>query len=332
MRATIIDIAEASGVSRTTVSNVMNGRSKCSQETRERVLAAARALNYMPNMAARTLVEQRSNLIGLVLPTYIDEQLLTHSPFYNLIIDAVNSRLREAEDYDLIINCVATTRAATIREWAMRRCLDGLILVGDFPDECLAELDSLSIPMVFIDSYACRLELAMLVNTDDEAGGYLATKHLVDKGFSRICICTSDLRGSAVNQERYKGYRRAIAEAGRPELFLEAENNIFAGGARLADELLARGADAAFVTNDALAAGVVKRLVSLGVAIPKDFGLVGFDDLDICSQMSPELTTVNQDIFGKGKAAMELLLRALRGEKPDRRIVLPTHLVSRQTT
>jgi DNA-binding LacI/PurR family transcriptional regulator len=331
MRATIIDIAEASGVSRTTVSNVMNGKEKCSSETRERVLDAARKLGYMRNMAAKTLVEQRSSLIGLVLPTYIDEQLLTHSPFYNLIIDAVNSRLRETEDYDLIINCVAPSRTSTILEWAMKRSLDGLILLGDFSEECLNELASLRIPLVFIDSYRCKLKNSILVNTDDASGGYLATRYLVDKGYARIAICTSDIAGSAVNQERYRGYRKALAESGLEESFFEARNNIFDGGAPIADELLARKADAVFVTNDALAAGVVKRLCALGVKLPKEFGVIGFDNLDICSQMTPELTTVDQDIFGKGKAAMELLLKALNGEKPPHKLVMPTRVVSRQT-
>jgi DNA-binding LacI/PurR family transcriptional regulator len=330
-RATIIDVAKAAGVSRTTVSNVMNGKSKCSSETRENILKAARQLGYMRNMAAKTLVEQRSSLIGLVLPTYIDERLLTKSPFYNLIIDAVNSQLRETEDYDLIINCVSRNKMSTVLDWTMKRSLDGLILVGDFPSESLSELDSLRIPMVFIDSYRCELQSSIFVNTEDEAGGYMATRYLVNKGYSRIAICTSDIRGSAVNQQRRKGYRRALAESGLEESLFEAANNFFDGGVAIADEILARKADAVFVTNDSLATGIVNRLVALGIPIPEEFGVIGFDNLDICSQIVPELTTIDQDIFGKGKAAVKLLLEAIDNGLSPRRLILPTRIVSRQT-
>ena len=333
MRATVVDIARAVGVSRTTVSNVMNGRAKCSVEVRERVLQAARELGYTRNMAAKTLVERRSDLIGLVLPSYIDEQLLTKSPFYNLVIDAVNATLRTDALYDLIINCVSSAeRSDAIREWAMLRSLDGLIVVGDFPEDALRPLAESRLPMVFIDSYRSSLETPILVNIDDEAGGYKAARHLLDRGYERITICTSDIANSAVNQRRRSGFQRALQEAGLASRHIEAANNFFEGGLAIADVILDSGSDAVFAVSDAMAAGIVKRLVGRGVRIPEDFGVIGFDNLDICEQMVPELTTIDQDIFGKGKAAVTLLMRAIRGEESERRLVMPTRLIQRKTT
>ena len=103
MSVTVIDVAKEAGVSRTTVSNVFSGKDKCSSETRETVLAAAKKLGYKPNLAARSLITNQSRLIGMILPSYVDTNTLTNSPFYNIIMDSVYSVLRDEAYYDLII-------------------------------------------------------------------------------------------------------------------------------------------------------------------------------------------------------------------------------------
>lgn len=332
MRPTVVDIARIAGVSRTTVSNVMNGRDKCTTAVRDRVLGAARELGYSRNMAAKTLVDHRSDLIGLVLPSYINSQLLTKSPFYNLVIDAVDSALRETSQYDLIIHCTPhSSDKGSIREWTMHRSLDGLILVGDFPDTELADLDRQGVPMVLIDSYECALNSPIRVNTDDEYGGYLAGRHLISQGCETFAVCTTDIVHSAVNQQRLAGFSRALGEAGYAYRHFEAQNNLFDGGMDLADRVMRSNPGGIFAVNDVLAAGLVKGLVARGCLIPTETRVIGFDNLDICTWITPSLSTIDQDIFNKATVAIRLLLEAVGGGIPARRIVLPVCLVERDS-
>lgn len=329
MRPTVIDIAKAAGVSRTTVSNVMNRRDRCSAEVRDRVLLAAKELGYTRNMAAKTLVDHRSSLVGLVFPSYLDSRLLTKSPFYNLIIDAVDGKLRGTAQYDLIIHCASSERS--IRDWALYRSLDGLILVGDFPDGELEDLDRRKLPMVIIDGYTSSLEGPIRVNTDDEEGGYLAGREFVRRGCRRCGAVTTDIVHSPVNQRRLSGFRRALREEGLAFSHFEAINNFFDGGLDSAPRVAESSCGGIFAVNDMLAAGLLRGLQELGKRIPDDLGLIGFDNLDIAEWVSPELTTVDQDIFQKGTAAIEYLLEAIEGGNPDRSHVLPVRLVRRKT-
>lgn len=332
MRPTVIDIAAAAGVSRTTVSNVMNRRDKYTPEVRDRVLAAARELGYTRNMAAKTLVDHRSNLIGLVLPSYMNSQLLTKSPFYNLIIDGIDDALRATGRYDLLIHCAAVgENTDAIREWAMLRSLDGLILVGEFPDAALRDLDERALPMVLIDAYECALDSPIRVNTDDEYGGFLAGRYLVSRGAKKAAVCSTDIGNSLVNQRRLAGLKRALDEAGLECRNFEAANNLFEGGLDIARKIAEYAPDSVFAMNDVLAAGLMKGLVKEGIRIPEDLRMVGFDNLEICSQITPELTTIDQDIFGKATLAIKLLLEAIGGGNPPRRVVLPVKLVERNT-
>lgn len=310
----------------------MNGREKYSPEVRDRVLAAARELGYTRNMAAKTLVDHRSNLIGLVLPSYMNSQLLTKSPFYNLVIDGIDGALRETGRYDLLIHCAAAGgNSEAIREWAMLRSLDGLILVGEFPDDALRDLDTRGLPMVLIDAYECALDGPIRVNTDDEYGGFLAGKYLAGKGARKIAVCSTDIRHSVVNQRRLSGLTRSLGETGLTAVNFEAPNNLFEGGLAIAPQIAAFKPDAVFAMNDVLAAGLVKGLTARGLRIPGDLSVVGFDNLDICGHITPELTTIDQDIFGKAGMAIKLLLEAIAGGNPPRRIVMPVRLVERQT-
>lgn len=333
MSITVIDVAKEAGVSRTTVSNVFTGKGNYSAETRESVLAAAKKLGYKPNLAARSLITNRSGLIGLILPSYVDTNTLTNSPFYNIMMDSVYSVLREEAYYDLIIFSVPyKEKLLQVSEWIDARSVDGILAMGEYDQSFLKDLNSKAIPVVLIDNYSPgNYANFSYVNSDDETGGYLATQRLIGKGYKKIALCAVELDGRLMHR-RYEGYRRAMKEAGCKEHVFDVMGTPFEAGMQFADMLAGQGIDAAFCTEDMVAVGVLHRMLQKGVRVGKDFGLVGFDNIHQGKQVFPELTTVDQNIFEKGSTATKTLLRILNNKTSlGSRLILPVHLVSRET-
>jgi DNA-binding LacI/PurR family transcriptional regulator len=333
MGVTVIDVAKEAGVSRTTVSNVFRGKTKYSDETRKAVLAAAKKLGYKPNLAARSLITNQSRLIGLILPSYVDNNTLTNSPFYNIIMDSVYSVLRDEAYYDLIIFSVPhKEKLLQVSEWIDARNADGILAIGEYDQNFLKDLNSKEIPVVFIDNYS-RGNYANFsyINSDDEAGGYLATKHLISKGYEKIALCAVELSGPLM-QKRYEGYKRAMKEAGCKEYVVDKAGTPFEAGEQFADLLAAQKFSAAFCTEDMVAVGVLHGMQRKGIRVGQDFGLVGFDNIHIGRQVFPELTTIDQNIFEKGETATKTLLKILSKKNSlGSRLILPVQLVARET-
>jgi LacI family transcriptional regulator len=334
MTVTVKDVAREAGVSRTTVSNVFNGKDKYSRETEEAVLGAARRLGYKPNLAAQSLITNKSHLIGLVLPSYVDKSTLTNSPFYNIIIDGVYAVLQDEAYYDVIISCVPNQKAlAQVSDWADIRNVDGIIAIGQFDQDFLEALEDKDIPVVLIDNYQPQLPGLSYINSDDETGGYLATKRLIAGGYQRIARCTIAPL-SPVMQKRTAGYQRAMREAAMPEYYFEGDTfSAFDDGTRIGEALVAAGMDAAFCTEDLLAVGVLQTLSRSGVRTGPDFGLVGFDNIPVTRYVYPELTTIDQNIAEKGEITTTTLLNILKGTAmTGTRLILPVRLTERQST
>ncbi len=337
MAITIVDVAKAAGVSRTTVSNILNGNYRCTEETKEKVLQKAKEMGYRPNIAAKTLVKNTSKLIGIIFPYYMDKSLLTGNPFYNLIIDGINSTLLEMGEYDLIINCISQKKGSSqIIDWIAMRNLDGIIVVGDTDNKILREIEQEKIPMILVDNYSFlseTLDTTVFINSDDEKGLYMATNYLLNKGHENIGFCSSYIGISSVNTFRYEGYKRAIKEKNMNENIFETENVFFDSGVKIAGQIANSNLDSVVCTSDILALGLIKGLKMWGKSVPQDIEIIGFDNLDICSQYIPTLTTVNQDIFEKGKKAVSLLLQLIKKEKPENnKFITDVFLVTREST
>jgi DNA-binding LacI/PurR family transcriptional regulator len=330
---TVIDVAREAGVSRTTVSNVFSEKGKYTPETREAVLAAAKKLGYKPNLAARSLITHQSRLIGLILPSYVDTNTLTNSPFYNIIMDSVYSVLRHAAYYDLIIFSVPfKENLLQVSEWIDARNVDGILAIGEYDQDFLEDLNSKSIPVVLIDNYSRgNYSNFSYINSDDEMGGYLATQQLIAKGYKKIALCAVDLPGPLM-QKRSEGYQRAIQEAGLEARMFNKTGTPFAAGRQCADLLSSEDFDAVFCAEDMLAVGILHGMLKKGVRVGQDFGLVGFDNIHIGQQVHPELTTIDQSIFEKGEAAAKTLLNILNKKASlGSRMELPVSLVVRET-
>jgi LacI family transcriptional regulator len=333
MSVTVIDVAKEAGVSRTTVSNVFSGKAKYSDETRKAVLAAAKRLGYKPNLAARSLITNQSRLIGLILPSYVDNNTLTNSPFYNIIMDSVYSVLRDEAYYDLIIFSVPhKEKLLQVSDWIDARNADGILAIGEYDQNFMKDLNSKAIPVVFIDNYSRgNYSNFSYINSDDDTGGYLAARHLIAKGYEKIALCAVELAGPLM-QKRYEGYRRALKEAGCKEYVFDKQGTPFEAGEQLADLLAAQKITAAFCTEDMVAVGVLHGMLRKGIRVGQDFGLVGFDNIHMGHQVFPKLTTIDQNIFEKGETATKTLLKIL-GKKSSlgSRLILPVHLVARET-
>jgi DNA-binding LacI/PurR family transcriptional regulator len=334
MSVTVIDVAKEAGVSRTTVSNVFNNRSKYSDGTRDAVLAAAKKLGYKPNLAAKSLITNQSRLVGLILPSYVDTNTMTNSPFYNIVIDSVYSVLRTEAYYDLIIFSVPyQEKLSQVSDWIDARNVDGILAIGEYDQIFLKDLNSKNIPVVLVDNYSrANYSNFSYINSDDEAGGYLATQKLVEGGYKNIGLCSVSL-DSPLMQKRYGGYKKALKEAGYKERTFDMTGSPFEVGAEICETLLAQQIDAAFCTEDMLAIGLLHSLLKKGVCVDQDFGLVGFDNINNGRQVHPELTTVDQSIFEKGETATKTLLNILnKRNSSGSRLVLPVHLISRETS
>jgi DNA-binding LacI/PurR family transcriptional regulator len=330
---TVIDVAKEAGVSRTTVSNVFSEKGNYSTETRQAVLTAAKKLGYKPNLAARSLITNKSRLIGMILPSYVDTNTLTNSPFYNIIMDSVYSVLRNEAYYDLIIFSVPYRETlAQVSVWIDARNVDGILAIGEYDQAFLEDLNSKSIPVVLIDNYSREIFANFsYVNSDDEAGGYLAARQLIARGFKKIALCAVDLPGPLM-QKRYEGYQRAMKEAGLKVCAFDKTGTPFEAGLQFADLLAAQGFDAAFCTEDMAAVGILKGMLKKGVRVGQAFGLVGFDNIHIGRQVYPELSTIEQNIFEKGEKAAKTLLEILNKKTPlGSRLILPVSLVARET-
>ena len=331
--STIKDIANVVGVSCTTVSNVINGRSgRVSAETIARINDAIDTLGYVPNMSARSLVSSSSKVIGMISHLANNKkESIVGDPFHSAFIGSIETTLRD-NGYYLMLRTVETTAdlMTFLRNWNV----DGLFFTGVFEDEFFKALTELSIPIVLIDSYVTHTNICN-VGLEDYKGGYTATKYLIEHGHKSIAFASPTIKNRGVVSERFLGYKNALSEASlpfQPELVFEQELDVettIALGHRLANR---NDITAVFATADILAAGIMAGIQQSGKKVPDDISVIGFDDINFCQLTSPTLTTIHQDAPFKGKLAVNFLIDLLeKNPIKNREVILPIRLVERSS-
>ena len=328
---TLKDIAAEAGVSITTVSNVVHNRkSRVSPELVQKINKIIRREHYAPSMSARSLANDQSCIIGLI--THLTPQntgSTVGDPFMSSFVDSIEKRIRE-DGYYLMIRAVedAMELASLSRSWR----LSGLILTGMFQDDFFTTTRELGIPYVLIDSYVDDPD-ACCIGLEDEKGGYIATRHLLEKGHRSVAFASPSIRPGGVIEKRFQGYRRALDEYDvpyDPSLVFTQEITVEEGkklGRLLASRKEITGI---FASADILAAGIMAGLSERGVTVPAEKSIVGFDDNYLSQLTIPGLTTIHQDADRKGILATELILKQLRQEEiAEKNIILPVHLVER---
>lgn len=322
-KATIDNVAQLAGVSIKTVSRVVNKEPNVRPETRDRVLEAIARLNYHPNLSARSLAGNRSYVLGL----------LYDNPSANYVIDLQSGVLStsHAEGYDLLIHPCDYQHPDIVQEISNlvhQTRVDGVILTPPLADiEPILELfKSSNTPFVRI-SPTRNKNLCPYVETNDREAAYDMTRELIAQGHKRIGFINGHPDHLAVTH-RYEGYIAALAE-NRIELdqALVAQGfNSFESGEAAGRTLLALAPrpTAIFAANDDMAAGVMMVAHQMGLKIPEQLSVAGFDDTPVAHQIWPSLTTVRQPIQDMAKKATELLLKQLRGKD----VKLPASMLS----
>lgn len=332
-RPTSFDIAALAGVSQPTVSRALSGNPSVSAETRERVLEAARQLHYTVDKNASGLRRRQSRTIALLFfedPTP-DDTLI--NPFYLSMLGSL-TRACASKGYDLLISMQQLSGDWHV-DYEDSRKADGILLLG-YGNYMTARprLEQLVEQGThFVRWGAARAgQVGTTVGSDNDQGGYLAGRHLVERGRRQIAFLGTVSDDCPEFVERWTGYQRALAECGLSQdarLRIDAAPTEQAGRAA-AMQLLGQGVpfDAIFATSDLVALGAMRVLHDAGKHIPDDVSIVGFDDLAAARMAEPPLTTVAQDARQAGEALVETLIAKIEERAPES-LLLPVRLVVR---
>ncbi len=331
------DIARQAGVSRSTVSRVINGERYVSDLTRQKVMRVIEAEQFTPNPAARALVTQRTSVIGVVIPHPLQDVFSADDPHYfSTIIQGISDKTQQ-RDYATLLWLGNSNEEATrfYRRVLQYRMMDGLVIIASVDgEEMLVEnLLASHIPFVMLGRPLRTPEAINYVSIDNVSAAQQAVQHLFSQGKTRIATITGDIE-NADAQDRLQGYRQAHQLLGIPldeTLIVKGRFNR-AWGYRSMKQLLKQGVDAVFAANDSIAVGALRAIQEAGLRIPEDIAVVGFDDLPLAATTTPALTTVRQPIYAKAARATELLLDLLEGRaQSPAQILLPTQLVIRHS-
>lgn len=331
-KVTIKDVANETGLSIATVSYAMSGKKVLPPETVKLVTDAIEKLGYVKNISASSLVSNKSNLIGVVIPqTEPGRAMVFENPFYSEMLSSIeyNARL---QGYHVIVS--GTNADEKYFNLAKQRNMDGVIVIGAYPEDFYEGLERSNIPIVLVDSYLENHEYKE-VKLDEVYGGYLATKYLIQHGHKKIAFMSGMIKDGGVSEKRYQGYIKAIQENNIPV----NSNYVFNGNVDFEDAgVLARkiveetDCTAIFCMADIMAVGAIKELNRMNVKIPEEMSVIGFDNLNIANYCTPGLTTIGQDIFKKGKMAVDLLCKAIdNNDEQQEECILPVEIVERES-
>jgi LacI family transcriptional regulator len=334
-RIGIKEVANEAGVSIATVSYVVNNKQgiKLASDTEEKVKHAIKKLGYVPNLSARILANNKSNMIGVVIPqTENEKAFMLHNPFYSEFLSSFEYKARTAEYHVLISGTNADERYIDI---AQKRNLDGIVILGAYPKDVLNDLKESKIPIVLVDTYMSD-GYFNAIGTNDKQGAYEATKFLISKGHKNITVVTGSVEEHGVNQERLDGYKKALTDSG----IAINENYIFTGtvsyeyGEKVAERMkeLSSEITAVFCTADILALGLLKGLHKLHISVPKDISVMGFDDIYLADLITPSLTTVKQNITSKGECAAKMIIDLAEDKiKEKQMLFVPMEIIERES-
>jgi LacI family transcriptional regulator len=327
-------IAEMTGLSTATVSHVLNGNRQVSAASREKVLQAAQEIGYRPNLAARMLRTQKSNTIAMVIPT--DDSNRNANFFYMDVLLGIRHKLAET-GYNVIIANYGgsgdSERSLRGVQVLQKQWVDGIILVPSSrnPGQ-VTVMKEMGVPFVLLDRRVDGTDFSC-VDSDNEAGAYNAVMLLAKSGKTKIGFIGGGLTHSS-GATRYSGYKKAIHELGfdyDDDLVILASHYSIENGSLYTGELLNRGVDGIFVSDNVLTMGAVIELNRRNVNIPEQVGIIGFDDFDWMDLITPPLTTVKQQSFQMGFLAAEMILRKLNGMDVNEKVMLDTSIVVRKS-
>ncbi|WP_243633217.1 LacI family DNA-binding transcriptional regulator [Paenibacillus xerothermodurans] len=332
-------MAQLAGVSEATVSRVFNGIGPMKEDTRQRVLAAANALNYHPNAIAQSFARRRSGNLGVVLP-YVPKVHLFSTYYFSEVLSGIGSAVRE-KGYDLLLIFREQNDSGDYNDIFRSQKVDGCVILGatDTPRDRrqLKQLEEAGHPFCLVNQHFAG-ERFNEVDADHAGGSYQAVKHLLKKGYTRIAFLNGSPEFSN-SADRKRGYTQAMSEVGidpqrLQQLYYEGNYSRTSGQrAAAAMHRQLSEIDAVFAANDRMAIGLMQGLRELGFIAGRDLAIVGYDDSDAARVTDPPLTTVAVPFYEMGRLAAEHLLNQIidDAEPGGFRIKLDTQLVIRDS-
>ncbi len=345
-RITSKDIAELAGVSRTTVSFVLNNAPgmRIPEETRQRVLAAARQLNYHPDAAARSMVSGRTNVIGFAVRQSADQAFADH--FLPQVLHGLAQRAGALGYRTLFEPIPPDSQTGAYTKLIRERHVDGIVLSGPrLDDEELLHIHTEGAPIVLMGQLP-NTDIPF-VDVDNVGGAARATEHLIGLGHCRIALITNAPLVYTASADRRAGYRQALEAHGLTydEALVRYGDFSPHGGEKAMIELLALQPrpTAVFVASDTVALGVLQAIRRHNLRVPQDMALVGFDDIPLVGFIDPPLTTIRLPAYDLGWSAADKLIRIITGESGTERdsrnsretresnVLLETELIIRES-
>ena len=329
---TLEKVAELAGVSRSTVSRVVNDQTGVREDVRRRVWQVIEETGYRPNIAARALASNRSGIISLVVPHAFSR--LFADPYFPRLTQGITLACNDRDlSLTLFLFHNEEEEAKLTRRIANASLFDGVIMASSsFDDPLIPHLIKNEVPLVIIGRQD-RYPEASFVDVDNVNGGYVATSHLLRLGYLRIAHITGPPTMVA-GEDRLAGYRMALGDRGQEyQQDLVAEGDFTeAGGYVAMKRLLSARPEAVFAASDKLALGAWRAIREAGLQVPHDIALVGFDDLQPPGTGRSQLTTIRQPVVRMGREAVNVLLDVIEnGPTPQRRVIFDTELVIRES-
>jgi len=328
-KVTIRDLAEAAGVSVTTVSQILNGKGeRFSLDTRRRVHQLQEEMGYVPDFNARNLIMKSAQTIGVLVPNL-------GNPFFSMFVRGVQETSRERHFIPLIFGANHDEKLESYYlEELIKRAVDGLIIASaSITAEAIDNiLKKNGIPYLLIDQNGGPSVDRVRIN--DEQGGQLAADHLVALGHEKIAVVMpEDLTQNL--QIRLAGFKRRLAEhhVDLPERAIVHSAMTKLGGYQATAAVLAQHPTAVFAINDETALGLMRGLHEQGLSVPNDISVLGYDDIDLDEYVVPKLTTIHQPVVTMGQQATGLLINRIKDQRQAAQLVdLPVDLREREST
>jgi DNA-binding LacI/PurR family transcriptional regulator len=330
-RPTLEAVAKRAGVSRATVSRVVNGSTTVAEPIQEAVRQAVQELGYVPNLAARSLVTQRTDSVALILPETAN-RVFSDDQFFPGIIRGVSQELEAADKQLVLMMAGSTASHGRVERYALARHVDGVLFASMHGiDPLPGTLSRMGMPVV-CSGRPLGSDKVPYVDVDHVQGVRTAVRHLVAAGRRRIATIAGP-PDMVAGVDRLTGYREELAEAGLRSLAaigdFTRESGFTAMRQLLQDD---PDLDAVFVASDLMAHGALRALKEAGRRVPEDVSVIGFDDIEMARYTDPPLSTVRQPIVEIGRQIARQLLRLAGGEQIEDELVLPTELILRDTT
>ena len=323
MSVTLVEIAEQAGVSRSTVSRVMNNHPSVDPDTRSRVLSVAEQLNYQPNMAARSLAAGKTRVLGLVIPMGVSALFL--DPYFPLLIQGISAACNANGHSVMLWLAEPEYERRTIGQLLRGGMIDGVILASALVNDPVQEaLLQSGLPFILVGRNPDNDQISY-VDVDNRTSARGAVAHMLRLGYERVATIAGP-KDMIAGADRLEGYLLALRDRGlRPDPNLIVESDFTdEGGYSAMQQLLPFEPDAVFTANDIMAIGALRALREAGKQIPDDVAVIGFDDMPVSARSNPSLSTVRQPVQRTGMVAAETLIDMISHPNgAPRRIILP---------